>query len=68
MTLWSFIEQIRYEKVGGANAPLRLIYAGDQNEKELIENCMVEDSVDVNREFPYTDFLCMLHKLIRNKT
>lgn len=29
---------------------------------------MVEDSVDINKEFPYTDFLCMLHKLIRNKS
>ena len=27
--LWQLIEQIRYEKVGGSYAPLRLVMAGD---------------------------------------
>ena len=66
--LWQLIEQIRYEKNGGAYAPLRLILAGDAAEKELFETSLVEDSADFNREFPYSDFLCMLHKLIRSKT
>ena len=35
--LASFIEQIRYEKNGGTYAPLRLVYAGDMHEKEMIE-------------------------------
>jgi hypothetical protein len=68
MRLWQFIEQIRYEKSAGAYAPLRLILAGDAAEKELFESCLIEDSVDVNKEFPYSEFLCMLHKLIRSKS
>jgi len=67
-TLWAFIEQLRYEKIGVAYQPLRLVYAGESQEKEMIETCLVEDSVDINKEFPYTEFLCMLHKLIRNKS
>lgn len=45
--LSQFIEQLRSEKCGGSYAPLRLVYAGDQNEKELVETCLVEDSVDI---------------------
>lgn len=66
--LWNLIEQLRYEKMGVAYQPLRLVLGGDGQEKELIEQCLVEDSADINKEFPYTDFLCMVHKLIRNKT
>ena len=66
--LWQLIEQIRYEKNGGSQAPLRLVLAGDPSEKEMFETCLIEDSVDINKEFPYSDFLCMLHKLIRSKT
>jgi len=33
----------------------------------LFEECLVEDTVDVQSEFPYQDFLCMLHKRIRAK-
>ena len=65
--LSQLIEQLRSEKCGGSYAPLRLVYAGDSSEKELIENCLVEDSTDVQKEFPYSEFLCSLHKLIRNK-
>jgi len=44
-TLWNFIEQIRYEKIGVAYAPLRIIYGGEYtNEKEFLENVFVEDS------------------------
>ena len=67
-TLSQFIEQLRSEKCGGSYTPLRLVYAGDSSEKEIIETCMVEDSTDINKEFPYSDFLCSLHRLIRNKT
>ena len=66
-TLWAFIEHIRYEKIGVSYQPLRLIYAGDTQEREMIESCLIEDSVDINKEFPYSEFFCMLHKLIRNK-
>jgi hypothetical protein len=66
-TLSQFMEQIRYEKCGGTYQPLRLVYAGDSQERELIESCLVEDSLDISKEFPYTDFLCMLHKMIRSK-
>jgi hypothetical protein len=54
--------------VGVTYQPLRLIYAGDVQEREMIESCLVEDSVDINKEFPYNEFMQMLHKLIRNKT
>lgn len=48
---------------------MRMVYVGDNvAEKEFQELCLVEDSADVNKEFPYSEFLCMLHKLIRNKT
>ncbi len=65
--LTQFMEQLRLEKCGGSYMPLRLVYAGDSSEKELIESCMVEDSLDAQKEFPYSEFLCSLHKLIRNK-
>lgn len=66
--LSSLIEQIRTER-GGSYPPMRMIYVGDNvAEKEFQELCLVEDSADINKEFPYSDFLCMLHKLIRNKT
>ncbi len=69
LTLSAFLEQLRSEKIGVGYQPVRLIYQGDSNqEKELVETCLVEDSVDLQKEFPYTEFLCMLHKLIRNKT
>ena len=66
--LTAFIEQLRSEKFGGAYSPLRLVYSGADvaTEKEIAETCFVEDSNDINKEFPYSDFLCMLHKLIRN--
>lgn len=66
-TLWQLIEEIRYTKGGLPYAPVRLVLAGDNMEREVLESCLVEDSVDINKEFPYNDFLCMLHKLIRNK-
>lgn len=65
--LSQFMEQLRSEKCGGSYMPLRLVYAGDSSEREMIEACMVEDSLDVQKEFPYSEFLCSLHKLIRNK-
>jgi hypothetical protein len=43
------------------------VYAGDGSEKEMLDSCMVEDSINTNNEFPYSEFLCTLHKLIRNK-
>lgn len=58
---------MRAEKTGCAYAPLRLVYAGDANEKEMLDACMVEDSINNDKEFPYSEFLCTLHKLIRNK-
>jgi hypothetical protein len=65
--LAAFIEQLRTEK-GGSYSPQRLVYAGDTlQERELIEQCLVEDSTDVQKEFPYSEFLCSLHKLIRSK-
>ena len=65
--LSQLIEQIRTEKSGGSYAPLRLVYAGDSSEKEMFDNCLVEDSINQTNEFPYSEFLCTLHKLIRNK-
>lgn len=67
VTLYSFIEQIRAERGGAAYAPLKIIYPGDGSEKEALETCLIEDSAEINKEFPYSDFLCMLHKLIRSK-
>lgn len=68
MKLSQLIEQIRNEKGGCTYQPLRLIYAGSKDEKIIMESCLVEDSADINKDFPYSEFLCMLHKLIRNKT
>jgi len=34
---------------------------------ELFQSCLVEDALDKQNEFPYQDFLCMLHKRIRAK-
>ena len=66
----SLIEQIRYEKGGtaGAFAPVRVFIDGDmKGQEELFNECLVEEAVDKNTEFPYQDFLCMLHKRIRTK-
>ena len=65
--LSQLIEQLRSEKSGGSYAPLRLVYAGDSSEKEMFDNCLVEDTINQSNEFPYSEFLCTLHKLIRNK-
>ena len=65
--LFAFIEQLRAEKGGVAYAPLKIIYPQDPLEKEALDSCLVEDSIEINKEFPYSEFLCMLHKLIRNK-
>lgn len=62
------LEQIRNEKGGtaGAYAPVRVIVDGDQKGIEMLfEECLVESTVDIKSEFPYTDFLSMLHKRIR---
>lgn len=66
--LSQLIEQLRSEKTGGSYQPLRLVYAGDGNEKEMLDSCMVEDSINNDKEFAYTEFLCLLHKLIRAKS
>lgn len=65
--LYALIEQLRSEKTGSSYAPLRLVYAGDSSEKEMLDSCLVEDSINQSNEFPYSEFLCTLHKLIRNK-
>jgi hypothetical protein len=44
--LSQLIEQLRSEKSGGSYAPLRLVYAGDSSEKEMFDNCLVEDSIN----------------------
>ena len=60
------IEQIKAEKGGAALSPVRVFIDGDQNSTNmLLEECVVEDTIDKNSEFPYQDFLCMLHKRIR---
>jgi len=62
------IDQLRLEKGGGSYAPLRVILAGDrEQELEMQEECLIEDSSNNNQEFSYSDFLHMLHKLIRSK-
>ncbi len=65
--LSGLIEQIRAEKTG-SYAPLKLLMAGDASESESLQSFLVEDSTNVNKEFPYSDFLCMLHRLIRHKS
>lgn len=45
-TLSALIEQLRQEKSGCSYAPLRLVYAGDSNEREMLESCLVEDSLN----------------------
>jgi len=65
--LSGLIEQIKAEK-GGAYQPLQIIYADDPGERDVLAQVFVEDSGDVNKDFPYNDFLCMLHKMIRNKS
>jgi hypothetical protein len=52
----NFLEQIRYEKGGTAGpcAPVRVWVEGDQKvNTELYDECLVEDAVDKNTEFPY---------------
>ena len=64
----SLIEHLRYEKAGtaGAYPPVRVFVDGDTKGMEvLFDECLVEDAVDKNSEFPYSDFLSMLHKRIR---
>ena len=64
----TLIEQLRYEKAGtaGAYPPVRVFVDGDKKGMEvLFDECLVEDAVDKNSEFPYSDFLSMLHKRIR---
>jgi hypothetical protein len=43
------------------------MYGTDKRERELVNECLVEDSVDKNADFPYADFLQMLYKLIQAK-
>ena len=64
----TLIEQLRYEKAGtaGAYPPVRVFVDGDKKGMEMLfDECLVEDAVDKNSEFPYSDFLSMLHKRIR---
>ena len=64
----TLIEQLRYEKAGtaGAYPPVRVFVDGDKKGMEaLFDECLVEDAMDKNSEFPYSDFLSMLHKRIR---
>ena len=52
----SLIEQIRYEKGGtaGAYSPVRVFAEGDVKGQELLfDECLVEEAVDKNSEFPY---------------
>lgn len=55
--LASFLEQIKSEKSAGAYPPVRIMYGADKRERELVNECLVEDSVDKNSDFPYSDFL-----------
>lgn len=64
----NLIEQLRYEKGGtaGAYPPVRVFVDGDKKGVEMLfDECLVEDAMDKNTEFPYSDFLSMLHKRIR---
>lgn len=66
----SLLEQLRYEKGGtaGAYAPIRIFLDGDKGGlTRLYDECLIEDAVDPNAEFPYQEFLRMLHKRIRTK-
>ena len=48
------IEQIKAEKGGSALSPVRVFIDGDQNSTNmLLEECVIEDTVDKNSEFPY---------------
>lgn len=61
---------MRYEKGGtaGAYAPIRIFLDGDKGGlTRLYDECLIEDAVDPNAEFPYQEFLRMLHKRIRTK-
>lgn len=52
----NLIEQIRYEKGGtaGAYSPVRVYVDGDpQIPLALFDDCLVEDAIDKNTEFPY---------------
>ena len=69
--LFSLIEQIRNEMggTGGAISPDRIFVDGDKAgiNEIIFQECLVEEAVDKQTEFPYQEFLCMLHKRIRAK-
>ena len=48
------IEQIKAEKGGSALSPVRVFIDGDTNNTNLLlDECVVEDTIDKNSEFPY---------------
>jgi hypothetical protein len=53
----SLLEQIRYEKGGtaGAYSPIRVYIEGDEKgvREVLFDECLVEEALDKNIEFPY---------------
>ena len=65
--LSQMIEQIKAEKSAGPYPQLKIIYGADKRERELMNLCLCEDSVDKAKDFPYSDFIVMLHKSIQNR-
>uniref|UniRef100_A0A7S3IHI3 Uncharacterized protein n=1 Tax=Strombidium inclinatum TaxID=197538 RepID=A0A7S3IHI3_9SPIT len=68
--LGTLVEQLRYEMGGtaGSYAPVRVFLDGDQQgTTELYTDYLIEDTVDKNSEFNYQDFLCLLHKKVKEK-
>ena len=64
--LTSLIDCLRTDN-GGAYQDLQVVLEEDVGEKPLKLAALVEDAGSKDREFNYTDFLCHLHKLIREK-
>ncbi len=68
--LGSLVEQLGYEMGGtaGSYPPVRIYLDGDQQgTAELCQDYLIEDTVDKNNEFNYQDFLCLLHKKVKEK-
>ena len=64
--LIQLLEPLKFETLG-AQQPVRLVLAGDKGALTMLYDAtMIEDAIDSNLEFPYQEFLSMLHKRIRN--
>jgi len=57
-------EQLRSEN-DGTYQPIQVVLDGSMRQKQLKLYAMIEDTMNKNREFTYSDFMAHLHTLIR---